>query len=236
MLAIIDERASIAIKDALQAHGHTLLCLPPHPALPSPVASHPDMLLFFAKDCIFCTKDYARIAARELEIISKKAHKPIVTVDASVAPVYPKDILLNAARIGGKLLCNIKHTATELLSCPDLIAIDVKQGYAKCSTVPVGDNALITADPSIARVAREKGIDVLQIRPTYIELAGYDTGFMGGASSYAPYCEIDKIYFCGKLESHPDAKSIQEFCKSHQASTVSLTEEPLADLGTVFLI
>lgn len=236
MIAVIDGRAPRHIIKGLVAHGFEPLPLPPHPNLPKPVASHPDMLLFFAPNGCFCTEIYAEIAKKELEILSKHTGMPIIKVRQSVAPLYPHDILLNAARIGNRLFCLEDHTAEELTHDEGYKICHVRQGYAKCSTLPVGDHALITADPSIGAAAQAEGLDVLLTKPAKIELQGYDTGFLGGASSFAPYRDLSEIYFCGDIQTHPEADRIVEFCQRHHEKPVSLADGSLYDLGTVFLI
>jgi hypothetical protein len=236
MLAVIDHRAPKEITDGLTRNGFDLLKLPEHPDLPSPVASHPDMLLFFAKDRILCTKKYAQIAKKELSILSLQAQKPIVCIDDEVEGYYPKDILLNAAVVGNTLFCKADHTASEVLESIDGMVCNMGQGYAKCSVVPIAKDAMITADPSIAKAAKRIGIDVLEVSPAQIEIQQYDSGFLGGASSFAPYREWKEIYFCGDLFSHPDANKIQEFCFKYQKNPISLANRPLIDLGTIFFV
>ena len=236
MLAIIDSRSPNKIRDALKDRGYEVLGLPPHPALPSPVASHPDMLLFFDADRILCTKEYQRIAKRELEVLSKAAQKPIVCVEETVANVYPQDILLNAATVGEYVFCLAEYTAGLIRDREHYTVRSVRQGYAKCSTVPIDNRSLITSDPSIAKVAKEQGLSVLRTDAVPIELPGYDTGFLGGATSYAPYGSTDEIFFCGNFMLHPQAEQILAFCKERGKTPVSLSEDPLMDLGTVFLI
>lgn len=236
MLAIIDERTPLKICAELERHGYSLLRLPPHPSLPPPVASHPDMLLFFAKDKIICTRKYATIAKKELEILSRSCEKPISITEGTVSDQYPHDILLNAAPVGDFLFCNFPYTSKKITESKQYTICHTRQGYSKCATVSVGSRALITADPSIANAASHVGIDVLQISPAHIDLPGYDTGFIGGASSFTPYQEISQIYFCGNLSTHPDGDAIIEFCIQHNKTAVSLSDNPLFDLGTIFLI
>ena len=233
MTAVVDIRIPKAAEAALATHGFSVVKLPPHPVLPRPVASHPDMLVFFAHDAIFCTRSYFEIAQKELETISARYQKPIRLVSDEVGSVYPRDILLNAAPLGDKLICHPKHTARELTALCEVVP--VKQGYAKCSTVILGSRAIITEDASIAQAAEQHGIDVLRIFPNAVHLEGYDTGFLGGAASLAPYGGTDNIYFCGDLNSHPNAREIQLFCKQHGFSAVSLSNEPLTDIGPIFL-
>ena len=236
MLAVIDPRMPIGAVKALRRRGYEICPLPPHPALPSPIASHPDLLLFFAPDRILCTKSYARLAERELTHISRACQKPICVTEQDLGAVYPQDILLDALPIGNRLFCHAAHTARELTDGLGYRRISVRQGYAKCATIPITENALITADPSIASAANEEGLDVLKIESGHITLKGYDTGLIGGVASYAPYCASHEILFCGALDTHPSAALICEFCEKHGKRAVSLSNDPLTDVGTVFLI
>lgn len=234
MTAVVDIRISARVEAALTARGYRVCKLPPHPELPRPVASHPDMLVFFAQDAVFCTRSYLAVANHELNILSQAAQRPLCVLDGYVGGVYPRDVLLNAAPVGGCLLCLAQHTADEIVS--RYRPIHVRQGYAKCSTVPVGENAIVTADPSIARAARENDLDVLSVRQGYVRLDGYSTGFLGGASSFSPYGDRREILFCGALSSHPDHGDIATFFRERGYEAVSLSDEPLTDVGTVFLI
>ena len=234
MTAILSFSAPREAETALLALGHRVLRLPPHPSLPVPIASHPDMLLFFSPDAIFCTKSYLSLAKDVLETISERVQKPIRTVAEEYGPDYPHDVLLNAMAVSQRLFYLPGATAKELTEHQQ--CIPVRQGYVKCSTLPVTNNALITADTSIAKAARKEMVKVLEIRPGHILLAGYNYGFIGGCSSYAPYEEQETILFCGNLEVHPDAKEIRSFCIQERKRVLSLGQFPLTDVGTIFLI
>ena len=236
MLAVVDCRIPDSVASGLIALGYHPLRLPPHPSLPTPIASHPDMLLFFAPDAILCTVSYARIAHKELQQISMHLQKPIVTIDEDYGSMYPHDVLLNAAVVGRHLLCNPKSVSATPLSIYAESIVAVRQGYTKCATLPVGKNALITADPSIATAAGRFGIEVLQIAQGAIRLVGYDYGFIGGCASFSPYKTTDTIFFCGDVSLHPNAESIRDFCIRHGYRTHSLGKDPLTDVGTLFLI
>lgn len=236
MLAVIDCRTPPPIRNGLIEHGFDLLELPPHPSLDPPVASHPDMLLFFASDAIFTTKCYAGIAKKELDALSFAARKPIVTISEECLRKYPHDVYLNVASVGRFLFGHPISLKQECYQRGTYIPCPVRQGYAKCNTVPIGNNALITSDPSIASAACKMNLDVLRVMPDKITLSGYDTGFLGGATSFSPYFESKKVYFCGNWESHTNANEINEFLNTHQKTPISLCDGPLIDLGTVFLI
>ena len=237
MLAILDSRAPRAICKALEARGHRILAMPPHPHLPSPVCAHPDMLFHFGKHSIFTTKGYYETAKAYLEEIARICHKSIVTTKQEVGDSYPKDVLLNAAELGEHLFCFQKATAREiLLEYPEDKILSVRQGYAKCSILPVSERALITQDPSIALVAQKNGFEVLRITPGAIHLPGYDTGLIGGAASAVPYGEWEEIYFCGDLDTHPDGNTIRDFCQAHHKTVTEVKGLPLTDVGTLFFI
>ena len=193
MIAVVSEQIPQLAEIRLRELGYQIQKLPPHPALPAPVASHPDMLLFFAPNAVLCTESYARIAARELANIEQAVGLPIRSVAEDYGSSYPRDILLNAARVGDRLFCFPSHTAQEILGLPRQQICAVRQGYAKCSTVPVGNHALVTEDPSIAAVAGAQGLEVLKISPQNVGLPGYNTGFLGGACSFAPYRDSKEL-------------------------------------------
>lgn len=235
MLALTNHTFSQQAEKALADLGHRTLRLPPHPALPEPVASHPDMLLFFAPDAILCTKSYYAIAKRELDEASAACGMPIRLIEAEYGKEYPRDVLFNALPMGKYLICNTKAVAKELLA-QEFVPCHVNQGYAKCSTLPLGENALITSDAAIASCAKKNGIDVLQIRAGHISLSGYDYGFIGGCASFTPFGGSSTVFFYGNLLSHPDGKAIDTFCQKHGYQTIDLTNFPLCDIGTIFMI
>ena len=236
MTAILSTSVPLQAEETLRAHGHRTLRLPPHPALPPSLSSHPDMLLFFSQDAIFCTALYAEIAKEELCEISRIADRPIKTVLREPERAYPRDVLFNAAPIGNLLFCRPDATAQELTEIADLTVVPVRQGYAKCSVIPVGRHAMMTADASIAKAAKAHSVDVLSLRAGGILLEGYDYGFPGGCTSFCPYGEYETLYFCGSLSLYEDGERMKAFCARHGMRTVSLGDFPPTDVGTIFLI
>lgn len=235
MLAITSHNFPKEAENALKTLGHRVLRLPPHPNLPAPVASHPDMLLFFAPNAIYCTKSYYAIAMREVEEISTVYGAPIQFIETEYGNTYPDDVLLNALPLGQNLFCNTKTVAKEILEI-GLPACHVNQGYTKCSALPIGNHALITSDASIAEKGVEIGMDVLQIQAGHITLLGYDYGFIGGCASFAPRGNIDTVFFCGDVSKHPDYNRILRFCKANCMRIKSLSNFGLCDVGTIFML
>ena len=231
---IIDNRMPNKCKDALRALGFELIELPCFSSLPSPVSAHPDMLLFFADKTVFTHKDYRQTAKKELDRICDLGYDILLSGE-KIAPEYPNDILFNALRVGKTIYCKesavsslIKDFAIE----KGLRLADTRQGYAKCSVCSLSESAAITADPSLARSLERDGTCVLKIRAGGIILSGYDTGFIGGCSGVFG----DTVYFSGNIALHPDGEKIIDFCESHKKRVVSLSDEPLFDVGTMFFI
>lgn len=229
--AVVDYRISNEILNHLKAFADKVLLLPPHPSLPAPVASHPDMLLWQYGKQIVTYSDYLPMAENIFRKLEELGYS-IVTTDRYPSSKYPGDVGLNCAVVGKTVFCNKKHISEKIRDISDkegLNVLHVNQGYAKCSTVCVSQNAIITADPSIYSVALSAGIDALKITEGHIRLDGYNTGFIGGATGVTD----EEVLFCGDLSLHPDAKRISDFCATHGKQAVSLSKESLYDYGTI---
>ena len=179
-LAAVSSLAAETIA-ALERCGVACLPVEPCPALAVPVQAHADMV---------CHPLGGRrvLAARGCEhLLASLRAEGFLPEETQRAPAarYPGDVLLNAARIGPLCLGSAHCDETLLRFCEEenIRFVPVRQGYAKCSTVIVSREAVVTADPSIAAAAEGCGLDVLRIRPGFVELPGYSCGFPGGAGA-----------------------------------------------------
>lgn len=232
-LIIADQRLDEKCEKALADRGYEIVKLSGFGKLQEPISSHPDMLMFIGKGKLFCHREYYGKEKEKLDRIAEESGAELVLSDEKWEKDYPNDVLFNAVCLGDKLICCKKSVSKLILSCFDEENIvDTKQGYTKCSTVAVGDSAIITADPSIQKSCSTSGIDVLFLSGNFTSLDGYDTGFIGGASG----TDGENIYFCGDISKHPDGDRIIEFCKNHRKSVISLSEEPLYDYGSLFFV
>ena len=221
-------------KRGIRENGFEIIKLPPSPALQPQVASHPDMLVYFGEKLI-TSRNYYTIAKTEIDEILRISCKSVEFASEVIKSDYPFDVRFNAFTVGNCLFCSEKGVSVAVTNDAKhrgLEIVYVKQGYAKCSTVVVGENAIITADGGIASAARSRGIDTLVVSAGDVRLDGYDTGFLGGASGTFG----DKVFFCGNLGGHPDCVKITEFCEKHGKKVVSLSPSPLFDAGTIFFI
>lgn len=234
-IAVTDCRIPRECAYALKARGFETVPLPPHPALPPPVASHPDMLLFVHGFFLLSSRDYYTLARSEIDMIAGVGRLTLILTDETPGEVYPRDILFNAAPIGGFIFAradSISHHISKICNLSGAKIINVRQGYTRCSTVIADEHSIITSDAGIASAARAAGLEVLLVSPGHIALKGYDTGFIGGASGVFD----GTVYFCGDIDAHPDASAIRDFCAARGLRVVSLGGGSLTDVGTIFFI
>lgn len=216
------------VKSALEDKGISVLEIPAHPALDVRVSRHADMQLYDMG------KGRGVIAAGGANSLMQSLMQLGFSVDEqTITGKYPADIVLNCFVVGKYLYCNVKNTSKLLLIYYQSLgveAVNVNQGYAKCSTCIVNENSIITADISIAKAAMSHGTDVLVINSGSIALDGYNTGFIGGCCGLIA---CNKLAFCGKVSQHPDYIQIINFCISHGVELIELTENPLTDIGGI---
>lgn len=150
-------------------------------------------------------------------------------LDIALGAEYPADVPLNAAVFGNYAILNPKTV------CPNInffgrTLIPVRQGYAKCSAVPVTENAIITDDVAIASAAEKNGLEVLLVSKGDVLLPGREYGFIGGCCGLiAP----DIMLFNGALASHGDADRIRAFLHSFGVRIEETGNFPLTDIGGI---
>lgn len=179
----------------------------------APVADHPDMFM-----CKLGISDDSTLVRYSPE--------------SALAPEYPQDIAYNAACTGKFFIHSLRYTAPELLSAAEelgMVMVDVRQGYAKCSTVIVDEEAVITYDRGIEKACAKAGLEVLLVQPGHVLLPGYDTGFIGGASGRVG----DTVYFNGDLTEHPDHAKITGFIEDRGLQAKWFEDWPLTDIGSI---
>jgi len=199
-------------------------------ALPLPEQKHADMQIIHMGNNIF-------VCALSSYSYYKKL-LPDAVIYCGVIPQekYPFNIAYNACIIGNKMFCNSMYTDSEVLRLAkafDINIIDIKQGYTKCSTAVVTDNAVITSDKGLYKAYAANGLDVLLISPGNILLKGYDYGFIGGCCGKT---DKDILWFYGDISAHPDYSRIKEFCLKHSCKIEYCKDFPLTDIGSVLPI
>lgn len=192
---------------------------------------HTDLqFLHYNKDTVFVLKE-----CTSLKENLKKYFPNVIEISKNIDKDYPNNVMLNCVVLNDKLICNSKTIADEVLQMAikdNLKIINVNQGYTKCSTCIVNENAIITSDKSIYKSCSNE-MDVLIIRKGYIELPGVDYGFIGGSSF-----KVNKntLAFTGNIKLHPDYNNIKSFAHNHNVELLSLTENTMIDIGSIIPI
>ena len=233
-LALISESAPEYINKRLKNDGFEVLRLPSSPRLALSVRTHTDMLVFPINDTVFCHESYASANTRELDVIRGFGYS-VRAIGGEYESEYPRDVRFNIARVGRNIMVGKRTQSAEIGEYAlknGFRILYVSQGYAKCSSCIVGDNALITADSDIARVAGDSGISVLRISEGGVRLEGYQYGFIGGASG----CFGDTVYFVGDVKKHSDGERIIDFCQKNGMSVSFDENEELIDIGSILFL
>lgn len=213
----------------LEKKGVGVFGFSPNNSVGESVAHHSDLSflycgngkLFIAEDMERYKKDLAALGL-DVTVIPEKLGKK-----------YPDDVKLNCVLLGKYIICNIDTVSPfvlQYLMNQGKSVISVRQGYTKCSVVPVCDNALITDDESIYSACRKKGMDVLRVSKGGVRLKGFEYGFIGGACGKISETEIA---FNGDINTHNDSNKIIRFLQKYNMEAVSLCESALTDIGSI---
>lgn len=198
------------------------------------VAAHPDMSIFSFGNGEFaarlsCKPVFDKICGG----LGTNTLLPTVRYGEKVqmslsALEYPFDASYNCFLLNNTLFCGKVLDETIESHTGGVKTVRMKQGYAKCSTCIVSENAAITEDKNVCKALAENGVDVLLLQKREVLLDGYDCGFIGGATFKISHGELA---FFGDVKLHSAYRDIKAFCANHKVECVSLSNKPLKDYG-----
>lgn len=192
---------------------------------------HPDMLLnILDEKNIIVHKDMDK----SFTLFLSKLNYNIHFSDKILKNKYPEDIILNGLNLKNIFIHRLKNTDPALLSLvKGKKLINTKQGYSKCSTAHLSEEAFITSDENIARILLEEGKKVLKIPYGDIILDGYDYGFIGGCCGLI----IEGVLaFYGDLSFYKYGEMVLKFLKENKIKPVYLRKGKLMDRGSIMKI
>ena len=147
---------------------------------------------------------------------------------------YPYDIILNGLVLENYFIHNLKFTDKILLKTQsNKKLINVKQGYTKCSVLPLGEKIAITSDNGIYHALIAEGFDVLLIPPGDIVLPSMNYGFIGGVGGMI---SDNKLALFGDLSSYKYGNDVRMFLSKYKIEVLSLKNGKLTDRGSLLLI
>lgn len=219
------------IKSELNRLGVSAITTQPSLCLPFYERYHPDMQFSYYKKGNAVINQNTPILADKLAGIGVRLS---YTYSSNIRE-YPHNIYYNHIVMDNFLICNTKFTdkyVYDYCCLNDFKIINVKQGYTKCSTAIVNNNAIITADISIYNSCKSY-FDVLKIDSGFISLYGYDYGFIGGCCGKL---DKDVLAFTGKISEHKNYNDIKAFLNNHSVNILELSNKPLVDIGSIIPI
>lgn len=232
-LLFVSEKLPTAAVARLEKHleGCRAVPLAPDTALSAPEAFHPDMILSCVDGDVICSDGYLAKSER-MRAICAEFGVEIFTDTSERASDYPRNVAFNALVTDGFVMCK-KSSASKVMleKCGNRDIIDIKQGYAACSTLYCGGVA-VTSDPSVATALSAFGVEVLKIKAGHIHLEPYDYGFIGGA------CTVigDTVFTFGEVAYHPEGDAISAFLTEHGIKILPLFDGELYDFGSAVAV
>lgn len=208
---------------SLRERGFHVCFLPPSPFLSHPVSTHPDMLAFQHGDKIILGREYYGQNRALIDYYSL----PIIIANADARSPYPTEIAFDCFYLDDILFCKEKYTPSDIKSRFSKV-VNVKQGYAKCSSLVLPGKGVITDDEGIAAAVKKEGYDSVTVPCDEIMLPGYDRGFIGGAS----FVYNDTVLFTGDFTRLSCNREISDFCSNHRYTIESLTSDAVFDCGS----
>jgi len=193
------------------------------------ISGHPDIF--------FCPTPVGLIVAPNLpekyfKILNQKSIS-YATGNLPVGKKYPDSARYNALFAFGKLIHNpdISDPVIQKLN-PEVEIIRIRQGYTRCSLIPLPNNTFITSDRGIEKTLKQNQFEVLHVDPDCIKLEGFEHGFIGGA------CGIyeNSLFICGSLKYFKEEEFIKEFTYKAGVEIIELYQGPPMDIGTLIFL
>ena len=194
------------------------------------VSTHPDMqICWIGKNDYICepsTYEYYKKELCEFNVNLIKGKKYIKST-------YPDDVAYNVVITEDLLFHNLKCTDSFILDRFENTSVsiyNVKQGYTKCATCIISDNAFITSDLGIYKKLHSYNVDCLLVEKDIIKLGNRVDGFIGGCCGKI---SRNKLLFCGDISSHKSYNKIVEFALQYGVEIIASSNEQLTDVGSI---
>ena len=232
-IAFVDYRTSDEEMTNLSKYVDSIIKVPRYSRLYGAIDGHPDIQLALTN-----SDDFSLIVNRDIDLaFLERLNDLNIKFKLSsefLGSAYPDNISLNAIVLKNHLIHNLKYTDSSLLDfSKDKVKVNIKQGYAKCSTVVLQEKALITSDKGIYRTLIEHEFDILLLNPGDILLPGLNYGFIGGSTGLLT---SNKLGIFGDLSYYNQGNEVLKFLKKYDIEPISLRKGPLVDRGSLFTL
>lgn len=200
-----------------------VITLPPEYSLPTPVNSHPDMIMCCLHDKLFLSEQYYLENKALIDQISSLSGLAAAPTDDIRTHVYPGDVSYNIGIGSNFIICREDAVSRSVINyslCHGDTLVSVRQGYSACSCL-ITDSAVLTADCGIIIALNKHKIPSVQLNANGILLPGYNEGFIGGASGYFD----KKIFIFGNAANLQCFAELSAFAQSAGYTIISLSND-----------
>ncbi|BFL71874.1 MAG: hypothetical protein E7D92_02565 [Anaerococcus sp.] len=189
-MLIISHKSTLEFKDFLNKNNFSWIETIDNPNLDTRIADHPDLTIFKLDNRSLVVDknmvDFYKELIKNQDIISGQ----------EVGNIYPKDAIYNIYK-GSDYYIHNDHTESHIetyMKNNNYKYLYIKQGYTRCSIVPMGDK-ILTSDYGIYKRLKNK-IEVVLLKKESIPLDGFYNGFLGGCCGFFE----NTLLFNGNIE------------------------------------
>lgn len=233
MICFVDYRTTDEECNNLHNLGLKIIKIPKAPALYDAINGHVDIQINILDEknrLILINKDIPQEFKEQL----KENNVNYIESTNTLGSKYPENIFLNALNSKDYFIHNLKYSDSAFKKyITDKKIINVKQGYTKCSILPLRENVLITNDPGIHKTLSSDDFDVLLLPYGDIILEGFEYGFIGGVGGMISQ---DKLALFGDLNHYSYGKEVLKFLNDHNITPIYLKNGKLTDRGSLFVL
>ncbi len=220
------------MRDLEDLKEHVLFEVPLNKEVDARVADHTDLSVFISDFVCVAPCIYEAFLSQMLSVQDarfKRLGEKVVRGTLSLKKDYPFDSAYNAVKLKNHFFHKLRNTEPKILDALTCEKVNVGQGYTRCSTMVLTENAVITEDIGLALHYKTLGYEVLIIEKGHVILPGFNYGFFGGSGGVVE----NKLVINGALRHHPDGDAILQFVHSHGLKIIELHDDPLIDCGSI---
>lgn len=204
--------------------------LPDQQHVEAQISNHADLSVFIDTHIVVEPSLYAFVLNQLVNGFGLEwTETHLICGKTKLLPFYPQDIAYNALALKNHLIHLSHHTDDEIVKRWRKEIVHVKQGYTRCTCLPLGKSAVITEDVHLAAQFTKLGYDVLKLEAGGVDLPGYPHGFIGGAGGTVD----DYLVLNGSLQHHPESDLIKAFVAKHRLTIIELHDKKLTDCGSI---
>jgi len=222
-LVLVDKNISRYAKSKLHEIGISTIDTFEIQEITDSTSTHPDMQ--FVKT----GHKRAMVAKQAFDYYSKLLPEFELTPVCGIASPYPNDSKLNITIIGNKCLLT-DFQAKFIQNNERYEPVIIRQGYSKCNICVLNDNAFITSDAGVAKIAEKAGLRAYLLPNDEISLKGYKYGFWGGCSGLIGK---GQLFFNGNIETLSCYNKLMDILAKEKTDPVYYTQDLLCDTGSV---